>query len=328
VAAWINQPFLPAEVLSASGWFIAGLCGLISASFLAGTGRAVRILRREDDRSEAPALSDESNAMQAKSLSNSKTTDFREGLQVPLDGLRYLTAHRELWHYAALPILLNVLITAFILFLLVAAGAWFAVEIHPEFADTWWGAILEVLSVAGILVVALALAAAAWFVLNAVLCGHFYGKLARQVELQLGTPGESLIEVPLRHQVVDTLRDLAALLGINAGLLLLNLVPFIGSLAALMLGVYFNGFIFGAEYLDFPLSLRGLRRNAKRDLCRAHRWETVGLGTGVFAFNLVPLAGSVLNAGAAVGAVLLFHRWPESRITPPVSNAVAAIAAV
>jgi uncharacterized protein involved in cysteine biosynthesis len=84
-----------------------------------------------------------------------------------------------------------------------------------------------------------------------------------------------------------------------------------------VLGVYFNGFIFGADYLDFPLSLRGMRRRAKRDLCRAHRWQTIGLGAGVFAFNLVPIIGSVLNAGAAVGAVLLFHRWPEANARLP-----------
>ena len=246
-------------------------------------------------------------------MPRSKSADFREGLQAPLVGFRHLAAHRELWQYAVLPILLNVLITVFVLFILFTVGVWFAMEIHPNFAPTWWGTVLEVLSAAGIVVAALAVAAVTWLALNGILCGHFYSKLAKRVELQLGTPAEHMRDVPLREQVLDTLRDLASLLVINAGLLLLNIVPVIGSITALALGIYFDGFIFGADYLDYPMSLRGMRRRAKRDICKVHRWQTIGLGTGVFAFNLVPIIGSILGAAAAVGAVLMFHRWPEGQ---------------
>lgn len=325
VSLWINQPFLTPVVLRASGWVVAGLCGLITAAFLAGTGRAVRGVRgRVTDQGTAPRTVP--TVVPLTHVSLSKSTDFREGLQAPLDGLRYLGEHRELWQYAVLPIALNLLITAFVLLILIAAGAWFVEQIHPKFSPTWWGTVLEVFAGAGILVIALALAAAAWLALNGILCGYFYAKLARQVELQLGTRPDEMFEVPLRHQIIDTLRDLGALLVINAALLPLNLVPLVGSLLALVLGFYFNGFIFGADYLDFPLSLRGLRRNAKRAICRAHRWQTIGLGTGVFAFNLVPIIGSILNAGAAVGAVLLFHRWPQSPIHPGSAGAAAAAA--
>ena len=253
----------------------------------------------------------------------SKSSDVRRGIAAPLEGLRYLVAHAELWRYAILPIVLNVLVTGLVLLILVGAGAWFAVRIHPSFSPTWWGTVLEILAGAGILVVALALAAIAWLLLNGILCGHFYAKLAKRVELQLGTPPEALREVPLGQQIVDTFRDVGALLAINIGLLLLNIVPLVGSVAALLLGVYFDGFIFGRDYLDYPMSLRGMPRAMKLQLARSHRWQTIGLGTGVFAFTLVPIVGSVLNAGAAVGAVLLFHRWPEAQsltTTPPAGS--------
>ena len=100
---------------------------------------------------------------------------------------------------------------------------------------------------------------------------------------------------------------------INAGLLMLNVMPVIGSIAALLLGFYFDGFIFGADYLDYPMSLRGMRRRDKRDLCMSHRWKTIGLGGGVFAFNLVPVVGAILGAAAVVGAVLMFHRWRQAQ---------------
>jgi CysZ protein len=310
---------------------VSGLCGLIAAAFLAGTGRAMRRLREPGSGAEPALVLNPAPPMTTPYVPQSKSADFREGLQAPLEGLQYLMAHRELWHFALLPIVLNMLITAFVLLILFGIGGWFAVELHPEFARTWWGTILEILSAIGILVVALALAAVTWLALNGILCGHFYSKLAKRVELQLGTPAQHMRDVPLRQQVIDTLRDLASLLVINAGLLLLNVVPVIGSIAALVLGFYFDGFIFGADYLDYPMSLRGMRRCDKRDLCKSHRWQTIGLGGGVFAFNLVPIIGAILGAAAVVGAVLMIHRWPEaetiafaSRLRPTPAQPVPA----
>jgi CysZ protein len=325
LAEWTGQPVFGMSIVSAAAWIVAGLCGLIAAAFLAGAGRMVQ--KRGEARLAGIAQSAPARVtlqVMTPYVAQSKSADLREGLQAPLEGLRYLLAHRELWRYALLPILLNLLITGFVLLLLFGIGAWFAAELHPEFARTWWGTLLEILSGVAILVVALALAAITWLALNGILCGHFYAKLAKRVELQLGTPPERLRDVPLRQQVIDTLRDLASLLVINAGLLLLNIVPAIGSIVALVLGFYFDGFLFGADYLDYPMSLRGMRRRAKRDLCKAHRWQTIGLGGGVFAFNLVPVIGAILGAAAVVGAVLLFHRWPAKATADAASDRARA----
>jgi len=331
LAQWTGQSVFGMKIVSVAAWVVAGLSGLIAAAFLASTGRVVRGVREMGTSAVTAPAPNPAQPMTIPYVPQSKSAAFREGLQAPLEGLQYLTAHGELWHYALLPIVLNVLITGFVLLILFSIGGWFAVELHPEFARTWWGTILEVLSAIGILVVALALAAITWLALNGILCGHFYSKLAKRVELQLGTPAEHMRDVPLRQQVIDTLRDLASLLVINAGLLLLNVVPVIGSIAALVLGFYFDGFIFGADYLDYPMSLRGMRRRDKRDLCKSHRWQTIGLGGGVFAFNLVPVIGAILGAAAVVGAVLMFHRWLQAQVmeiaTPPGPTAAQSVPA-
>jgi uncharacterized protein involved in cysteine biosynthesis len=134
--------------------------------------------------------------------------------------------------------------------------------------------------------------------------------------LQLGTPAGHLREVSFAYQVADTFRDVAALLAINVGLLALNIVPVIGSIVGLALTVYFDAFIFGRDYLDFPMSLRGMRRADKLAVCRAHRAETVGLGTAVFLLNLVPVVGSVGLATAATGSVLAYQRWRDAGTAP------------
>ena len=49
------------------------------------------------------------------------------------------------------------------------------------------------------------------------------------------------------------------------------IVPVLGSIAALGLTLYFDSFILGREYFDYPLSLRGLDRSQKRAFAKAHR---------------------------------------------------------
>ena len=230
-------------------------------------------------------------------------------------GFSYMARHPRLWRHAIVPILLNLLITGVVVLLLIGGVAWFARTVHPRFPAGAWGALLEVAAIAAAVAVAALLAAGTWFVLNGILCGHFYTKLAREVELQLGTPAGRLRDVPFAYQVADTLRDTAALLAINVGLLALNVVPLIGSVVGLALTLYLDAFIFGRDYLDFPMSLRGMRRVDKLAACRAHRAETVGLGTGVFLLNLVPLVGSVGLATAAAGSVLTYKKWRDERET-------------
>lgn len=244
---------------------------------------------------------------------------LKEGAAAPWEGLRYLMRHPALWRYAIWPVLLNVLITGFVLVLLLAAAAAFAWYLHPYFPEGWTGIALEVLSFLGLLLAAIGLALVLWLLLHGILTGHFYTRLARAVELQLGTPAELLRDVPWSYQAIDAVRDAAALIGVNGALLLLNVVPIIGPVLGFAGGLYFDSWIFGAEYLDFPLALRGLRRDAKRAFLRRHREHVLGLGLVALVCMLVPVVGSVLLASAAVGAVLLHHRLaPDAVAAPPV----------
>jgi uncharacterized protein involved in cysteine biosynthesis len=229
-----------------------------------------------------------------------------------MEGFSYMTRHPRLWRYAVIPVLLNLLITSLVLLILVGGVIWFARAVHPRFPDGAWGVVLEVAAVAAAVAVAALLALGTWVLLNGILCGHFYAKLAREVELDLGTPPGHLRDVPFGYQVVDAFRDLASLLLVNVGLLALNLVPLVGSLVGLVLTVYFDAFIFGRDYVDFPMSLRGMRRADKLAICRARRAETVGLGTAVFALNFIPVVGSIGLATAAAGSVLMYKRWRDA----------------
>jgi CysZ protein len=216
--------------------------------------------------------------------------------------------HRELWKYGIVPIVLNVLITGFVLVvLLVTVG--FAIDwLHPMFSDGWGWVTLEI--VCGIALAALAVLGAfgSWLLLQAVLCGFFYGKLAAQVELKLGMRPEELREVSLKAQTIDAVRDISLLLSVNVGLLLFHIVPIVGSLVATCGSTYFNLLILGGDFVAFPLDLRGMRRAEKRAFVKRFRYHTLGLGAAVILLMLIPVVGAVLLTTAVTGSVLLHRR--------------------
>jgi CysZ protein len=197
---------------------------------------------------------------------------------------------------------------------------WFVHYLHPKFSPSWWGVALEVLVVLALLLVALALTAIAWVLLQGALCGYFYERLARRVEIELGLPAEAMREVSLGYQIADALRDMLRLVLVNGGLLLLNFVPVVGSAAALVGGGYVTCFTLGEDFFDHPLGLRGYRRAEKLAFCRRHRAHTLGLGAAVFLVSLVPVLGSVLLTTAAVGAVLLHRRLTAAEPTAALND--------
>ncbi|MCX7424721.1 MAG: EI24 domain-containing protein [Planctomycetia bacterium] len=240
---------------------------------------------------------------------------FREGFAAPWVGFRYMRSRPALWRYGILPVLLNLLVTAFVLAVLVAATVYLFTILHPRFGDGWAWLVAEVLAAAGLLVVVIALAAVAWVVLQGIFCGHFYGKLAEQVERQLGLRPEEIRDVPFSHQVVDTLRDVGFLGGVNLGCLAIQIIPGLGSVVGLAGSYYFSCSTLGRDYFDHPMSLRGMRRREKLQFARRHRAHVLGLGTAVALVTLVPIVNAVLLTTAVTGAVLLHRRLAGSAPT-------------
>jgi uncharacterized protein involved in cysteine biosynthesis len=245
-------------------------------------------------------------------------TAFGRGFAAPWRGFVYLWKHPALWLYGIVPVLLNLLITAVVLAILVGAAIAFVIYLHPKFPEGWWGVLLEIATALGLLVAAGTLAFVVWLLMLGILVGHSLGLLAKQVELQLGTPADQLRDIPWRYQILDSFRDVAMLLAINAATLLLHVVPLIGSVLAVLVSLYFDSLLFGAEVFDYPLMLRGMRREEKWKFLKTHRPYTLGLGFATLLVAMIPLIGPIFMTTATVGAVLLYHELQEGTRSPSV----------
>lgn len=240
-------------------------------------------------------------------------TAFRAGFSAPWHGFVFMCRQPGLWRFGVAPVLMNIVITGLMLVLLVFAVIYAATSIDSWFGENGYAIYWEILAVCGLIVLTLGLVLAIWKLLEGILCGHFYGKLAREVELQLGTPSEELKEIPFSYQVADSVGDFVALVVINLGLLTLNCIPAVGSIVAVCGALYFNSLILGRDFLAFPTGLRGMRRSENRAFSRRFRFQTLGLGAAVLLFSLIPLVGAVLLTTAATGTVLLHQGLTPGR---------------
>lgn len=248
-----------------------------------------------------------------RSLSSSQR--FYQGLSAPWRGWRFIVGHRSLWPHVVLPVLINIVLTLLTFAALVLLVIWFVSHAHPWFHQDWragWGLgyVMEILFAIVLLIGAAAGAMVAWIIFAGALCGVFYARLAREVEVLLGTPRDQLRDVSIAGDVTDTFVEVAALLGWNLLWLLIGIVPCVGAPVAIVGSGYTNGFLFGSQYLGMPLAVRGQRRKARLVYCRQQRMTTFGMGSCVFVCQLVPILGAVLLAGAVAGAVML-HRQME-----------------
>ncbi len=238
-------------------------------------------------------------------------TSFLDGFAAPWTGLRYMNAHPRLWRHGILPILCNLVLSAALFAGLIygwfRAYAW----LGTLFPANWWGATLAVVTVVLVAALEIALAVAAWIVFQGIFCGIFYSRLASEVEIQLGMDPAQMREVPLLYQVTDALLDLAALTAVVFGCFLLGWVPLIGAPLAVVIGLHFNCFVYGMDYLDYPQALRARGRGVQRRFAREHRAATLGLGSSVMLLTFIPLLSPVLLTTAATGSVLLYRKLED-----------------
>jgi uncharacterized protein involved in cysteine biosynthesis len=112
------------------------------------------------------------------------------------------------------------------------------------------------------------------------------------------------------------------LLAVNGGFLLLHVVPVLGSIVATVGSLYYDCWLLGLDYLEYPLGLRGRKPQEIRQFAKSNRPQTLGLGAAVLLMALVPVISAVFLTTATTGAVLL-HRRLANAAPPALPTGVA-----
>lgn len=175
------------------------------------------------------------------------------------------------------------------------------------FADEWGTTFRRLLrlGLAVLLVLGALLFSVATFTGLTLIVGEpFYERIWHETELMLGgdVPESGLgFWRGARDGVVLILLGLAAAVGV----LVVGLLPVVGAVVGVVLGVVVSGQLLAGELVARPLGARGLDRAARAELFATRRALLTGFGITTQLFFLVPLGAIVVMPAAVAGATML-----------------------
>ena len=175
------------------------------------------------------------------------------------------------------------------------------------FADDWADALRGLLRLGLAVVVVLAfvvLASVTFTGLTLAVGDPFYARIWSETERMLGG------EVPeggpgLWRSAADGLVLAVTGLALGLGVVVLGLLPVVGAVVGVVLGVVVSGWLLAGELLSRPLEARGMDRAARAEVLARDRGAVLGFGVATQLCFLVPLGAVAVMPAAVAGATLL-----------------------
>ncbi len=254
------------------------------------------------------------------------------GLRIPLSAAKLLIKNPKLWPWAIAPAMINLLVFVTTLFFSLPwasaafSGAWAAPEIVAWYHYGVWA--LWGLCYLLVMVLTAVLSYMGAMMIGGVIASPFNDVLSEKTEkILLGERYVAPPEMPFVKGVVRSMLSSAAMAGmyfaVMAPLLLLNLIPAVGSVAYTLIGGLVGGYFVALEYSDTFLERKTLPFKEKLQLVWRERSFTLGFGVGTSLMLAIPLINFfclpiAVIGGTAVGTALLEGTSPKS--LPPAQS--------
>lgn len=218
----------------------------------------------------------------------------------------------KLWGWFLIPFFIN---------LIVLSAIWYFsyTLIMPRIENLipdsgWWFDLLRsvlkplLFIVLGVLVVLL------YSIIGSIVCAPFNDILSERVEVKAF--GENFDEKfsfgglisDIARITVNILKLLGLLLLANITLLLLNLIPAVGTVAYTVLSFVNTLFFFGLQFFQFPMDRRRFSFGEQLKISRSFLPQVIGVGLAFFVLSLIPIVGFLSLNMASVGAAVVFNK--------------------
>jgi len=240
---------------------------------------------------------------------------FARGFFYPFRGGRFLLAHPRLLRFVLTPFLINTAVFSIAVYL----GLGFFNETVTTYlpqAEAWyWLLLYYVLWLAAVVLTAV-LVFFGFSVVGNLVAAPFNDLLSERIEEVL-TGGHSEEPFSLAAFWRDTRRTLGVeskkmalfVLGMLL-LLLLNLVPALGTFLYAVLSVLLTLFFLAVEYTGFVFSRHRLDFRTQRRYIFSSKALLIGFSTGVLALLAIPFLQLLCIPAAVAGATLLCNDFP------------------
>lgn len=209
--------------------------------------------------------------------------------------------------YAILPILVNVLLFSAGIYVLGDQFGSLMEQYLPDSEGYWIILVYLLWIIFGLLILIIVFFS---FTLLANLLGApFNGPLAAAVEKKLEGHIEQSSDSSLIGDIAKALsgelRKWMYYLFWAIPLLILSFIPVI-NIASPFLWFIFGAWMMAIEYMDYPMGNHNYTFPAIKDTLRQHRMLSLGFGTAVMAFTMIPIINLVVMPAAVAGASKLW----------------------
>lgn len=249
-----------------------------------------------------------------------KIGSFTIGTASVFSAIKRVFTTKGLKRFIIIPFLLNILILGSIMYL----SFYF---IYPElasFVPQSNNFLLGILfSVLGVLLkfifilVTFLLMAFLYSIVGMAICSPFIEPISEKIEevvtgKKIDSPfslGGMIKEIS--RSIFSSIGFLMFFLGFNILLLLINLIPFIGTLIYVPLSTLSFLFFIGYQMNDSIFARKSFTFSKKLGTSLKMKWATMGVGLGFVIITLIPVFGFLSSIFAAAGATEIYFRWPS-----------------
>ncbi len=244
------------------------------------------------------------------------------GLSVLRAGFGFVAGQRKLMLLGGIPPLItSVLMIAGLVWLAVSAGG--IAELITPFSAGWDDSVragfrllvAALLIAAGLLVMVMVFTA-----VTLALGAPIYDKISEAVDRACGgldNPVEYPLSVWLPRAVGQVARTVLQSLGIGLVLLLVGVIPVVGSFVAAVLGALAGGWVITRDLIASPLERRGKPSMDDRTAAMKQRKALVlGFGVPVYVLLSIPIVAVFAFPAATAGGTLLARRLLNEPVPP------------
>jgi CysZ protein len=226
----------------------------------------------------------------------------------PFRAVPLVLRDRNLLRYALIPWLINI-----VLFLgAIAAFAWLDKWLMAKLAQSlgtgWWVPVIAWL-LGIILIVAFGTALVLSFIFIANLIGGvFFEELSRRAELIITgidrpSPEGAFIKILMRS-VIEQLKGIAFFAGIWAAMLLLYLLPGIGTAIFMVVSALWSAMGLAFEFASPAMERRAMKFREKRSLIFSKPFHALAFGSAVLLLAFIPIINLLFMPFAVVGGTI------------------------
>lgn len=257
--------------------------------------------------------------LDARQLPNINRTTL--GLRLPFRALGFLVKHKELWSIAIWPVLIN--ISLFVLGIYMVWGhvgglveliwvkpvvtAW-----HQSLMLVLWWVLNSLAHIVAVVMVYISVT-----ILGGIAASPFNDIISERTErLLLGERYRKAEGLPFVQSTLSSLRSTTIIammyLGCLIPLLVLHLIPGVGSLAYTLIAGGVGAYFITMEYNDILLERKGFRMKAKFGRVWEERSLTLGFGAGTNLLLAIPLLNFLCIPLAVIGGTamgLCLEQW-------------------